>query len=106
VFKVGIIKITLKPFFVREIFFLSNWWFQIFCNFLVVYTFAWICTLFFHFFPTRIAKLKKMKNKKKNMFISGGEGLIQLFNARISPNYVAFTFTKEMKVKYILTFLK
>ncbi len=40
------------------------------------------------------------------MFISGGEGLIQLFNARISPNYVAFTFTKEMKVKYILTFLK
>jgi hypothetical protein len=32
-----------------------------------------------------------------------GKGLIQPFNAKISPNYVTFTFTKETKVKYILT---
>jgi hypothetical protein len=28
------------------------------------------------------------------------------YQAKISPNYVAFIFTKEMKVKYVFTSLK
>ncbi len=35
------------------------------------------------------------------MLVWGG-GIIQLFNAKISKNYGAFSFTKEMNVKYIL----
>jgi len=37
------------------------------------------------------------------MLVGGGGGLIQLFNAKISPNYVTFIFTNETKVEYILT---
>jgi hypothetical protein len=33
----------------------------------------------------------------------GEGGLMQTFSAKISPNYVTFTFIKEMKIKCIFT---
>ncbi len=83
-------------------------YFAIFLLFTLLLEFA----QFFPFFPNKNYQIKK-KLKQKKMLLGGGggggggaeEGLIQLFNAKISPNYVSFTFTKEMKVKYILTSL-
>jgi hypothetical protein len=51
---------------------------------------------FFYFFPSKNCQVKKIQNKK-NMLVGGGGDLIQLFNVKISPNYVVFTFTKETK---------
>ncbi len=76
--------------------------FQFFGNFLL-FTFSLEFSLFVLFFRTKIAKLKKFEQKEPCWL--GGRGLIWLFNARISPNYVTFTFTKETKLKYILTSL-
>jgi len=59
---------------------------------------------FFHFFQQKLQSEENSKPKKKCWW--GGGGLIQLFNAKISPNYVVFIYIKEMKVKYILTPLK
>jgi hypothetical protein len=39
------------------------------------------------------------------MLVWGG-GLIKLFNAKISPNYLVFTFTKETKVKIYFDIIK
>jgi len=36
------------------------------------------------------------------MLVERGGGLIQLFKAKISPNYITFIYTKEMTIKYIL----
>jgi hypothetical protein len=36
----------------------------------------------------------------------GGDKYKSNYQAKISPNYVAFIFTKEMKVKYVFTSLK
>jgi hypothetical protein len=59
--------------------------------------------IFFHFSPKKLQNEENSK-PKKTFWFGMGEGLIQLLNDKISPNYVAFT--KEMKVKYILTSLK
>jgi hypothetical protein len=53
------------------------------------------------FFQTRIAKLGKFETNK-NMLVGGGGGG-GFFKTTI---YVISIFTKEMKVKYILTSLK
>jgi len=50
-------------------------------------------------FPTRIGNFE---TKKTRVGWAGG-ALIQLFNAKISPNIVIFNSIKEKKVKYILT---
>jgi hypothetical protein len=42
-----------------------------------------------------LAKFQKIKH------VGWKGGLIKLFNAKFSPNYVFFTSTKEMKVKNI-----
>jgi phosphotransferase system glucose/maltose/N-acetylglucosamine-specific IIC component len=70
VFKVGIIRIILKILLIRNnnfsIFFIPNFlqfrFYFIFCEF----------ALFKKNIPTRIAKLKKFKSKKK-MLVGGGE---------------------------------
>jgi hypothetical protein len=46
---------------------------------------------------------RKPKFKKKNTYWLGQGGLIQLFNAKFLSNYITFTSTKKMKLKYIFT---
>ncbi len=75
-------------------FFLSNLWSQFF-GISFVSIFPWIiCTIFSIFFPIRIAKLEKFK---QNKHVGEGGDLIQIFNVKLSRNYVVFTFTKETK---------
>jgi len=64
---------------------------------------------YFHFslnlhyvFRNKISKKSPSCEKKIPKEINNNNlGLIQLFISKISPNYVAFGFTMEMKVKYI-----
>jgi hypothetical protein len=63
-------------------------------------------TIFSIFFPKKIDKLKKFETKTH--VGQWGGGLIQLFNATISPNNVPFIYTREMKVNiysYIMIYL-
>jgi len=64
-------------------------------------------SLFFSiFFPKQIDKLRKFETKTH--VGQWGGGLIQLFNATISPNNVPFIYTREMKVNiysYIMIYL-
>jgi hypothetical protein len=53
-----------------------------------------------HFFPNDNYQVKNIQNEKKH------GGFNPTINAKISPNYVVFTFIKEAKGKYILTSLK
>jgi len=52
----------------------------------------------------KIAKLGTLKTKKK-MVVEGG-GFNPTINAKVSPNYVVFTFIEKAKGKNILTSLK
>jgi len=78
---------------------------QIQCDFkflasFLLFTFSFEFAHFFYiFFPTKNSKLGKFE-RKKNMLIGDG-GLIQLFNAKFSPNYVTFISPKETEVKHI-----
>jgi len=46
--------------------------FNFLTTFYVVYIFFRICTIFFIFFPTRIAKLGKFETKKNMLVVRGG----------------------------------
>jgi hypothetical protein len=52
----------------------------------------------------RIAKLGTLKTKKK--MVGEGAGFNPTINAKISANYVVFTFIEKAKGKYILASLK
>jgi len=84
------------PFFFQ--FVISKFW-QSFC----CLHFSLNLHYFFHFFPNKNCRIRKFRKKKETWWLRGKGGQTQLFNAKILSNYVAFTFTKEMKVKYILT---
>jgi hypothetical protein len=78
--------------FIRNIFFFFQIvdlkYFVIFFLFALLLEFAQN----FPFFPNKNCQIKINRNKKEHVNWEGG--LIQLFNAKISPNYVTFTFKK------------
>jgi hypothetical protein len=75
--------------------------FQNFAIFFVVYIFPQIFTICFSFFSQQeLPSLKILKLKNTCWFGGvGGGGLIQIFNAKISPNNVTFIYTKQTKIK-------
>ncbi len=74
-------------------FFLWNLWFQFFFHFLNL-------GYFFKNFPTKIAKLRKLKTKKICWLCVWGWGVIQVFEPNISPN-IFFPLLKNKNYKNI-----
>ncbi len=101
VFKVRIIKFNFKFLLIMSNIFFPNFLFECFGKCFVVYIFPWICIIFSIFFPTKIAKLRKLFKPKISPNL-----LIQLFKSKISPNSIVFPFTKETNVKMYFDIIK
>jgi hypothetical protein len=92
-------KMILKILFVRNsLFLLLKLWLQIFGKFIIIFIFSWLCLSFPKKFKNnhQVVKIHHQKKKIVGWPVGwGGGGLIQLFIAKFSQNYVVFTFTKQ-----------
>jgi len=81
VFNVGFIIITFKLLLIKN----NLFPFKISISIYLFYIFPWIFIILFHFFSNKNCQVQKNWNKK-NMLVVVGEGVIQLFKLKISPN--------------------